>query len=40
MNEPPYPYKIAKLKYGPNGQLEGIYGPGNELYAFVMNFSH
>ena len=27
------------MNFGPNGQLEGIYGPGNELYAYVMNFS-
>lgn len=40
MYEPPYPHKVARLKYGPNGQLEGIYGPGYEFYAFVMNFSH
>ena len=40
MDEPPYPHKIAKLKYDSDGKLEGIYGPGEGFYAFVKDYTH
>lgn len=32
-------YKVAKLEYGPNGNLLGMSGPGNEPYQYVIDWS-